>query len=136
MATVARDFWATCCPRGGVWTLRGTYTRRLDGTECIAQATFRFHSNSKPVIASFDLPDVSSDGGAVLLKAPDARLELAQRLAAAIHDWRPLGKSSIPSWTGCGSGFRAGLHPRCASSAEPGSIFITTSGSIRGIARR
>jgi Transposase DDE domain group 1 len=61
-------------------------------TACIAQATFRFHRNSKPVIASFDLPDTSSDGGAVLLKALDTRLELTQRLAAAIHDRRQLGK--------------------------------------------
>ena len=35
----------------------------------------------KPVVARFDQPDASSDGGAVLLKACDERLGLTQAMA-------------------------------------------------------
>jgi len=37
----------------------------------------------RPVIARFDVPNASSDGGAVLLKAAELRLDLIPRLAAA-----------------------------------------------------
>jgi hypothetical protein len=47
---------------------------------------------SKSVLATFDQPDSSSDGGAILLKAIDAELELTKRLAACIHDERESGK--------------------------------------------
>ena len=43
-------------------------------TDCIAQTTFQFHPNSKPVIARFDVEHASSDGGAVLLNAHWQRL--------------------------------------------------------------
>ena len=39
-------------------------------TACIAQSTLRVHGISKPIIARFDQPHASSDGGALLLKAP------------------------------------------------------------------
>ena len=52
-------------------------------TDCIAQTTFRFQENSKPVIAAFDMAHASSDGGAVLLKAIDTQLGLTAR--DAVH---------------------------------------------------
>jgi hypothetical protein len=53
---------------------------------------FRFHRNSKPVVAAFDVAHASSDGGALLLKAIDARLGLTERLAACLTDPRQPGK--------------------------------------------
>jgi len=40
-------------------------------TACIAQVTFRFEPKGKPVVAAFDIPDASSDGGLVLLRGID-----------------------------------------------------------------
>ncbi len=48
--------------------------------------------SSKPVLARFDQPDSSSDGGAILLKALDSELQLTERLADCIHDSRQSGK--------------------------------------------
>jgi hypothetical protein len=45
-----------------------------------------------PLTAVFDLPNASSDGGAVLLKAADRRLGLIERLAATLVDERQPGK--------------------------------------------
>jgi hypothetical protein len=47
---------------------------------------------SKPIFATFDQPDSSSDGGAILLKAIDAELDLTRRLADCIDDQRQTGK--------------------------------------------
>src|SRR5262245_55870003 len=38
-------------------------------TACIAHCALRVHGISKPIIAAFDQPQASSDGGVVLLKA-------------------------------------------------------------------
>ena len=65
-------------------------------TACIAQSTLRVHGNSRPIIARFDQPQASSDGGAVLLKAVDDRLGLTWRLASALHDRRQPGKVAHP----------------------------------------
>jgi len=46
----------------------------------------------KPLVASFDTPQQSSDGGAILLKAIDDELGLTARLAACIPEWRQPGK--------------------------------------------
>lgn len=46
----------------------------------------------RPLTAVFDLPNASSDGGAVLLKAADRRLGLIERLAGALVDERQSGK--------------------------------------------
>ena len=46
----------------------------------------------RPLTASFDVPNASSDGGAVLLKAADRRLGLIPRLADALIDERQQGK--------------------------------------------
>jgi hypothetical protein len=61
-------------------------------TDCIAQLTFRFQQNCKPVVAAFDMAHASSDGGAVLLKAIDRRLGLTERLAVCATEWRAPGK--------------------------------------------
>ena len=46
----------------------------------------------KPLAARFDERHGSSDGGAVLLKACDARLDLSRRLAGCLSDGRQAGK--------------------------------------------
>lgn len=46
----------------------------------------------KPVLAEFDQPNSSSDGGAVLLKGIDSNLSLTERLAACLDDPRQPGK--------------------------------------------
>ncbi len=46
----------------------------------------------KPLNACFDVPQASSDGGAILLKAVDRRLGLIHRLAGCLDDGRQAGK--------------------------------------------
>ena len=46
----------------------------------------------KPLVATFDTPHQSSDGGAILLKAIDDELGLTARLAACLPEWRQAGK--------------------------------------------
>jgi hypothetical protein len=65
-------------------------------TACIAQSALRVHGISKPILARFDQPQASSDGGAILLKAVDDRLGLTWRLASAIRDRRQPGKVAHP----------------------------------------
>lgn len=62
-------------------------------TACIAQTTLQIHGISKPVVARFDQPQASSDGGALLLKAVDDRLGLTWRLAGALRDRRQSGNA-------------------------------------------
>ena len=47
---------------------------------------------AKPLMVQFDTPQLSSDGGAILLKAIDERLALTARLAACLPEWRQAGK--------------------------------------------
>ena len=61
-------------------------------TACIPQVTFGFEPKAKPVVAAFDMPHASSDGGAVLLKSLDTQLQLTKRLAACVVDQRQPGK--------------------------------------------
>jgi len=65
-------------------------------TVCIAQSVFHVYGISKPIVARFDQPHASSDGGALLLKAVDDRLGLTWRLAGAIRDGRQPGKVAHP----------------------------------------
>src|SRR5207249_55280 len=65
-------------------------------TACIAHSALRVHGISRPIIARFDQPHASSDGGAVLLKAVDDGLGLTWRLASAIRDRRQAGKVAHP----------------------------------------
>ena len=46
----------------------------------------------QPLVAQFDQPHGSSDGGAVLLKACDERLRLTERMARCFRDGRQAGK--------------------------------------------
>jgi hypothetical protein len=74
-------------------------TRRLIARRpggCIAQSTLQVHGISKPIVARFDQPHASSDGGALLLKAVDERLGLTWRLASALRDRRQPGKVAHP----------------------------------------
>jgi len=61
-------------------------------TDCITQVIFRGEGFAKSVVARFDLPDASTDGGLVLFKALDTELGLTQRLAACLDDVRAPGK--------------------------------------------
>jgi hypothetical protein len=56
-------------------------------TECIAQLTFTCYPKTKTV-ARFDQAHASTDGGVVLLKALDDRLQLTDKLAACLPDRR------------------------------------------------
>jgi hypothetical protein len=47
---------------------------------------------TKPLIAKFDQTHGSSDGGAILLKACDGRLNLTQTIATCLREWRQPGK--------------------------------------------
>jgi hypothetical protein len=65
-------------------------------TACITHSALRVHGISKSIVARFDQPHASSDGGALLLKAVDDRLGLTWRLASAIRDRRQPGKVAHP----------------------------------------
>ena len=61
-------------------------------TACIPQISFEFQGLRQPVVARFDQPHASSDGGALVLKALDDRLGVTQRLAESLRDPRQPGK--------------------------------------------
>ncbi len=61
-------------------------------TDCIAQVTFRGEGFGKAVVARFDQPQASTDGGLVLLKALDLQLGVTARLATCLDDAREPGK--------------------------------------------
>jgi len=56
--------------------------------ETIAQSVLFPDVFLKPLVAQFDQPHASSDGGAILLKAADARLGLTAALAGCLTDGR------------------------------------------------
>jgi hypothetical protein len=61
-------------------------------TDCITQVTFQGEGFAKPVVARFDQPQASTDGGLVLVKALDTQLGLSERVAACLDDAREPGK--------------------------------------------
>ena len=61
-------------------------------TDCISLVTFQGDGFAKPVVARFDVPDASADGGLMLVKALDTQLGLTARLAACLDDAREPGK--------------------------------------------
>ena len=61
-------------------------------TDCITQVTFQGDGFPKAVVARFDLPDASADGGLVLVKGLDTQLGLTRRLADCLDDAREPGK--------------------------------------------
>jgi hypothetical protein len=58
-------------------------------TECIPSASLPFHP-ALPVVVEFDAPEISSDGGALLLRQVDERLGLTAGFAACLPDLRDL----------------------------------------------
>jgi hypothetical protein len=56
--------------------------------DTIAQTVLFPDLCQKPLVATFDQAHASSDGGAILLKAADRRLDLIPRLAACLSDAR------------------------------------------------
>ena len=61
-------------------------------TDCITQVTFQSDGFAKPVVARFDQPQASTDGGLVLVKAVDTQLGLTERVATCLDDEREPGK--------------------------------------------
>ena len=62
-------------------------------TACIPQVTFQGEGFAKSVVARFDTPHASPDGGAILLKSVDTHLGLTKRLAGCLVDERQPGKT-------------------------------------------
>ena len=62
-------------------------------TECVAQITLNFY-DPKPVRVTFDAPEVSSDGGVMLLRQVDDTLGLSQWFAAELPDDREAAKTA------------------------------------------
>src|SRR5215510_2133878 len=92
------------CEKSGVERSSYTTSRRLlDGHSLYSAEHAAGPRESKPIVARFDQPHASSDGGAVLLKRVDDRLGLTWRLAGAIRDRRQPGKVAIRSGICCGS---------------------------------
>jgi len=58
---------------------------------CISQLSLEFHPTG-PIRVAFDAPQISSDGGLLLLRQMDDRLGLSQRLAALLPDERDPSK--------------------------------------------
>lgn len=56
-------------------------------TQCSAQLSLGFHPQ-QPIEVSFDAPQISSDGGALILRHIDEELGLTQRMAACLSDPR------------------------------------------------
>lgn len=61
-------------------------------SESTAQSVLFPNLISKPVVSAFDQAHSSADGGALLLKAVDEKLELSARLADGLRDGREPGK--------------------------------------------
>jgi len=61
-------------------------------TACVNQITLDLETINKPVSITFDAPDLSSDGGFLLLQQIDQRWALTQRLADLIPDHRDPNK--------------------------------------------
>jgi hypothetical protein len=57
-------------------------------TDAIPQTVLFPDLFAKPLVATFDQAHASSDGGAILLKAADRRLDRTARLAACLTDAR------------------------------------------------
>lgn len=60
-------------------------------TDCIPQLVLGFQ-RSLPIHVEFDAPEISSDGGALLLRQVDERLGVTRRFAALVPDERLAGR--------------------------------------------
>src|SRR2546430_12684595 len=65
-------------------------------TACITHSALKVHGISKPIIARFDQPQASSDGGAILIKAVDDRLGLTWRVGPRPRPSRPAREITPP----------------------------------------
>ncbi len=75
-------------------------------TEC-KQSSFGFQDcGSREIVARFDGGTISSDGGAVLLRQTDHRLDLLPRLAQCFLDGRARPSAAF----GAGDDFAKGLR--------------------------
>jgi hypothetical protein len=76
-----------------LWTQVFHKTRGVGVTDESARQTVLFPDLlDKPVLAAFDEPHTSSDGGAILLKAIDRKLKLTDALTASVRDARDEAK--------------------------------------------
>ena len=98
-------------------------------TACIPQVTFQGEGFAKAVVARFDTPHASSDGGAILLKGIDTQLGLTKRLAACLDDPRQPGKIQHQrlAWISSRGRRRA---------ADGGAASTTNQADRRGLLRR
>src|SRR5712692_5043490 len=72
------------CNKSGVDALSHTTTRRLDGYSLYSANHVRIRAERQAIIARFDQPHASSDGGAILLKGIDTQLQLTKRVAGCL----------------------------------------------------
>lgn len=61
-------------------------------TDCVKQLRLKWEGLTKPIDVSFDGPDISSDGGLLLLQMFDQRLNLSRRVANLVPDTRDPSK--------------------------------------------
>ena len=64
--------------------------------DTIAQTVLFPDLFTKPLVATFDQPHASSDGGAILLKAAEARYGLIDGFARCLVEDRQPGKVRLP----------------------------------------
>jgi len=87
-------------------------------TDCITQVTFQGDGFAKPIVARFDQPQASTDGGLVLVKARDTQLGVTERLAACLDDAREPGKVRHETIESCCSSAFSG----CAAATPPATM--------------
>ncbi len=77
----------------------------------IAQTVLFSDLTDRPLIATFDQPHASSDGGAILLKAADRRLGLLAALAVTVPDARASARDAQRRRSGRAAGVRDRVWP-------------------------
>ena len=65
-------------------------------TACITQVIFGFEPKGKLVIAAFDMPDTSTDGGAILLKGLEYPAPTDQAPGRVLRRSPPARQSPAP----------------------------------------
>src|SRR5665811_1618336 len=80
------------CGRKRVRDTLSTNRRPSVGENSMTQSVLFEGMAGKPVIATFDQPNSSSDAGALLLQGVDERLGLTRALAGCLRDAREVGK--------------------------------------------
>jgi hypothetical protein len=66
-------------------------------TDCLSQVSLGFHSD-KRIDVAFDAPEISSDGGWLLLRQMDDKLGLTEWFASLVPDGRDLKKTQHTRW--------------------------------------